>query len=111
MKIFENMFTWAEHNKYWEREYFVLVHYVSLITESQLRQSLAKQNSSWEQNMSSTDVLNLCVATEILTVIILYFLLLHFTGELVSFEEAGCWLEKPPGSARPANKWAEIGRQ
>lgn len=108
MKSFDIMFSWAEDNIYQNPECFVLD---SLITESQLQHSLAKQNTSWEQNLSSTDGLNSCIAAEILTMIILHFLLLPSTCELVSFEETGCRLEKPPGSARSANKWAEIGRQ
>lgn len=76
-----------------------------------MQQSLAKQNASQEQNLSGTDGSNSWVAAEILTVIILHFLLLPSTCELVSSEETGCRLEKPPGSARPANKRAEIGRQ
>lgn len=44
MKSFENKFNWTEDDIYWETECFVLLHYVSLITESELQQSLAKQN-------------------------------------------------------------------
>lgn len=44
VKSFENKFNWTEEDAYWETECFVLVHYVNLITKSELQQSLAKQN-------------------------------------------------------------------